>query len=281
MVQVSPGHEPLLEYVSSTVESGTEQSEQVTLDHVKTAASIGTADVITSNEDTHTTTADYNTNDLKDSVPNLEQEERNDNNADNSPEVYELRRQNVRVSVGQNSKVVSLDVQERHDEVLPPILHSNTPPALDTILPQENRRVDEEHQDVIEDGLERGNVGTRIGEEAGEGVGGRDAQRKNLAQREDNPEVDSGQVAVPMNRLDLEGVNTLANSGIFVRGDGGLGSVGSWALGVALRGGVLGGVDGDGLSSRHDVGLFEGYLSSISDRILVAQLIALLSQHTS
>lgn len=261
VVQVSPGHEPLLEYIGSTVESGTKQSKQITLDHIKAAAAIGTADVITGNENTHTTTADHNTNDLKDSVPNLEQEERNDNNADNSPKVNKLRRQDVRVSVRQNSEVVSLDVQKRHDEVLPPILHSNAPPALDAVLPKKNRRVDEEHEDVVEDGLERGNVGARICEEAGEGVGGRDAQRKNLAQCEDDPEVEGGQVAVPMNGLDLEGVDALADGGIFVCGDGGLGSVGGWALGVALGGGVLGGVDGDGLSSRHDDRFIRGVSS--------------------
>lgn len=254
VVQVSSGDEPLLENVGGTVESSTEKGEQVTLDHVKTLTAVGTADVITANQNTHTTTADQDTNDLEDSVADLEKEERDDNDTDNSPEVDQLRRQNVGVPVGQNSEVIALNVQEGHDEVLPAILDSNLPPAAETVLVEEHRCVDEEHKDVVEDGLEGGNVGACLGEEAGECVGRGDTQGKNLAESEDDPEVDGGQVAVPVDRLDLEGVNALADGGIFVggcrRGVGGsCGFVGGWALGVA---------DGNGLLRRHVEGLFEG-----------------------
>lgn len=218
VVQVSSRHEPLLKHVGGTVEGGTEKGEQVTLDHVKTATTVGAADVVTANQDAHTTTADQDTNDLEDSVADLEKEEGNDHDTDDSPKVDELGRQNVGVSVGQNSKVVSLNVQERHDEILPAILDSNLPPTTNTIFVEEDWGVDEEHEDVVEDGLEGGNVCARIGKEAGEGVGGRDAQSKNLSKSEDDPKVDGGQVAVPVDRLYLEGVNALADGGILVGG---------------------------------------------------------------
>lgn len=254
VVQMSSGDEPLLENVGGTVEGGTEKGEQVTLDHVETLTAVGTADMVTANQDAHTTTADQDTNDLEDSVADLEKEERDDNDADNGPEVDQLRRQNIGVSVCQNSEVVALNIQERHDKVLPAILDSNLPPASETVLVEEHRCVDEEHEDVVEDGLEGGDVGARLGEEAGEGVGRGDAQGENLTESEDDPEVDGGQVAVPVDRLDLEGVNTLADGGIFVggcrRGVGGsCGFVGGWAFRVA---------DGNGLLRRHVEGLFEG-----------------------
>jgi hypothetical protein len=201
--------------------------------------------VITANQDAHTTTADQDTNDLEDSVADLKEEEGDDDDTDDSPEVDKLGGQDVGVSVGQNSKVVSLNVQERHDQILPAILDGNLPPAADTVLVEEYGGVDEEHEDVVEDGLEGGDVGASLGEEAGEGVGRSNAQSENLAESEDNPEVDGGQVAVPMDRLDLKGVDALANGGILVggcRGGRGLDGVGGWAFGVAHS---------DGLLSRH------------------------------
>lgn len=244
VVQMSPGNKPLLEDIGSTVEGGTEQSEQITLDHVKTFTAVGTGDMVAANQNTHTTTAYQDTDDLEHSVADLEEEEGNDHNADNGPEVDELRRQDVCVSVSQNRKVVSLDIQKRHDEVLPSILHSDAPPALDAVLVEEPGRVHNEHEDVVEDGLEGRDVGAGVGEEAGEGVGGRDAQGEDLAESEDDPEVDSGQVAVPVDGSDLEGVDALADGGIFVRGGGGSwDGVGGRAFGVA---------NGDGLICGHD-----------------------------
>lgn len=176
MVQMRLGHEPLLKDIGSTVERGAKQSKEITLDHIKTLAAVGTRDVVAANQNTHATAADEDTHDLEDSVADLEQEERDDDDANNGPEVDELGGEDVGVAVGQDSKVVALDIEERHDEVLPAISPGDSNPLARTILEQEDGGVDEEHEDVVEDGLEGGNVGALLGEETCKGVGRRDAQ---------------------------------------------------------------------------------------------------------
>lgn len=186
------GHEPLLKNVGNTVKSGTEKAKEVALDHVNTRAAVGASNVVRGKQDAHATAADEDTNDLEQLVAHTQQEERDDDDADDGPKVEQLGGQQVGVSVGQDGEVVALDVEEGHDEVAPAILEHDVEPDTGAIAPQGDCGVDEKEQDVVEDGLEGGNVGAGIGKERGKGVCAGDAQRQDLTNGDDGPEVGRG-----------------------------------------------------------------------------------------
>lgn len=184
--------EPLLENVGNTIESGTKKAKEIALNHVNTWAAVGASNVIRGKQDTHATAADEDANDLEQLVAYTKQEERDDDNADDGPKVEQLGGQQVGVAVGQDGKVVALDVEEGHDEVAPAILDHDVPPDTGAIAPQGDCGVDEEEQNVVEDGLEGGDVGAGIGKERGKGVCASDAQRQDLANGDDGPEIGCG-----------------------------------------------------------------------------------------
>ncbi|TFB00587.1 hypothetical protein CCMA1212_007476 [Trichoderma ghanense] len=187
------GHEPLLEDVGDAVEGGAQQAKEVALDHVDAGAAVGAGDVVRGQQDAHAAAADEDAEDLEELVAHAQQQERDDDDADNGPEVEQLGGQQVGVAVGQDGEVVALDVEEGHDEVAPAVLEEDVEPDAGAIAPQGDCGVDEEEQDVVEDGLEGGDVGAGIGEERREGVCAGDAERQDLADGDDDPEVDGGE----------------------------------------------------------------------------------------
>ena len=197
-------------------------------------------------QDTHAAAADEDTDDLEDLVAHLEEEKGDDDDTHDGPEVEQLSGEQVGVAVRQHSEVVSLDIQKRHDEVLPAILHRSLHPRPGSLANQEDEVVDDEEQDVVEEGLEGGDVGAGDGELGAEGVGGGDAQREDLADGDDDPEVGRREVAVPVDGLGFEEVDALADGGVF--GGGGCGGDGGGGGLEALRGlvGVVG-HGGDGV----------------------------------
>lgn len=132
------GDKPFLEHVGDTVESGASESEEVPFEHCWRASAVGASEVVRNEEETHTTTADENADNLSPLVANAEDEEGDDYNADDGPEVEELGlahvsltirpwklwesyRQKVGVSIRQHSEVVTLDIQEAQNNILPPV----------------------------------------------------------------------------------------------------------------------------------------------------------------
>lgn len=227
------GDEPLLEDVGDTVERGAQQAEEVTLDHVDTRTAVGAGDVVRGQQDAHAAAADEDADDLEDLVAHAQQDEGDDDDADNGPEVEQLGGQQVGVAVGQDGEVVALDVEEGHDDVAPAVLDQDVPPDAGAVAPQGDGGVDEEEQDVVEDGLEGGDVGADVGEEGREGVCAGDAERQDLADGDDGPEVDGGQVGPPVGGGGLEDVDSFREGGV---GDGAL-------LAIVV---ALGAVVGDG-----------------------------------
>lgn len=84
------GHEPLLENVGNTIESGTEKAKEIALNHINTWAAVGASDVIRGEQDTHATAANEDTDDLEQLVAHTQQEEGDDDNADDGPKVEQL-----------------------------------------------------------------------------------------------------------------------------------------------------------------------------------------------
>ena len=209
------GDEPLLEDVTKTVASGTKESEKIALDHVLSRTTVASRNVVGTDEDAHTANADNDTDDLEDAVADLEEEERDDDHADNRPEVDELRGQDVGVPVGQDGEVVALHVEERHDEILPAVLPRDDTPGLGPLLDHEDGGVDEEEEHIVEDILEGGDAGALSCEQGAKGVGGRDAESEDLADSEDDPEVGRGEVGPPVDRLGLEDVDALTDGSVF------------------------------------------------------------------
>ncbi|KAH6604416.1 hypothetical protein Trco_007862 [Trichoderma cornu-damae] len=183
------GDEPLLEDVGDAVQGGAEEAKEIALDHVDAGAAVGAGDVVGGEEDAHAAAADEDADDLEGLVAHAQQGEGDDDDADDGPEVEQLGGQEVGVAVGQDGEVVALDVEEGHDEVAPAVLDHDTPPDAGAVPPDGDGGVDEEEQDVVEDGLEGGDVRAGVGEERGEGVGAGDAERQDLADGDDGPEV--------------------------------------------------------------------------------------------
>lgn len=208
------GDEPLLKDVGDAVESGAQQAKEIALDHVDTRAAVGAGDVVRGQQDAHAAAADEDADDLEDLVAHAQQDEGDDDDADNGPEVEQLGGQQVGVAVGEHSEVVALDVEEAHDEVAPAVLDHDVPPNAWAVAPQQDGGVDEEEQNVVEDGLEGGDVCADIGKERREGVCAGDAQRQHLADGDDGPEVDGGQVGPPVGGGRLEDVDAIGEGGV-------------------------------------------------------------------
>lgn len=192
------GDEPLLEDVAGAVEGGAEEGEKVAFEHVGGVAAAIVGHLVGCNENAHAAAADKDADDLENLVADFEDEEGDENDADNGPEVEELRGEEVCVTVSFDGKVVALDIQRCHDDVLPAILPDCAGVGAWPVPEDEDDGVDEEEQDVVEDGLEGWDVGVVLGEEAGKGIGGSDAQREHLADGDDDPKVGGGEIAPPV-----------------------------------------------------------------------------------
>lgn len=212
------GDEELLEDVAEAVESGAEQGEEITLDHVDTGAAVRLLQVIGADEDAHTAAADEDADDLEEAVADAQDQEGDDDDNYDGPEVDELGGHEVGVSVGKDGEVVALDVHEAHDQVLPAIIAGDAPPLSRAIADEKDGGVDEGEQDVVEDGLEGRDAGAGAGQQAGEGVGAGDAEGEDLADGDDKPEVGGDKVGPPVGGLGLEDLD--ASRGGFVVGAG-------------------------------------------------------------
>lgn len=175
--------------------------------------------MITGKQKSHAATSNQDANDLENLVADLEQDEGDDDNADNGPKVEQLCRQQVRVAVGQDGKVVAKHIEKAEDKVLPAVAQDDAAQLGGAELDQRNGYVDEGQQCVVEDGLQgrNGPVLPRR-QAAGKGVGTRNAQREDLADDEDEPKVPSGQVRVPVHLLGLDLVNGGANGRLVFTG---------------------------------------------------------------
>lgn len=202
--------EPLLCDVGYAVQGRAEEGEEVALDHVDSGSAVGAGNVVTSQEDAAAANGDDDTDDLEDLVADAEEEEGEDDDDDDGPEVEELGREDVGVAVGQNGEVIAFDIEEGEDEVLPAVAEKELAPLLEAVLVDGDGEVDEEQQDVVEDGLEGWDRDSVVGKEGGEGVGRGDAQGEDLADNEDDPEVDGGEVAPPVHLPSLDVVQALA-----------------------------------------------------------------------
>ena len=113
---------------------GAEQAKQITLDHVNARPRVGACQMVRSQEDAHAAAADQDAGDLENLVANLEEEKRQDDHADDAPEIEQLRRQDVGVAIRQHGEVVALDVEEAEDKVLPPAAPDDPGPLLEAVV---------------------------------------------------------------------------------------------------------------------------------------------------
>lgn len=203
--------EPLLEGVGEAVEGGAEEGEEVALDEVNAGPAVGALDVIARQQDAGAADADEDADDLEDLVAHAQQQEGDDDDDDDGPEVDELGREDVGVVIGQNDKVVALDIQKREDEVLPAVVQEDAAELAQAVLVQHVGEVDEGQQHVVEEGLEGRDRRVVHDEQRREGVGRRDGEREHLADHEHDPEVLRREVRVPAYLLVLEHVEALAH----------------------------------------------------------------------
>lgn len=82
-------------------------------------------------------------------VSAVQEDERNDNDADDGPETKQLGAQQRGIAISKNHEVISFDIQERKDEITPAILVKKTKPFLETVLVDSDTGVDqvEDHVD--------------------------------------------------------------------------------------------------------------------------------------
>ena len=151
--------EPLLEGVGQTVEGGAEQREQVTFDEVDAGPAVAALNVITREQDARAADTDEDADDLEDLVAHAQQQEGDDDDDDNGPEIDELRREDVGVIVGEHGEVVALDIQEREDEVLPPVVEQEVTHLPGAVGVHGVGEVDKGQEHVVKEGLERGDRG--------------------------------------------------------------------------------------------------------------------------
>lgn len=235
MVRTRLGDEELFQHVAGTIESGTEEGKEIASKLVSWAVAavlsrLVARDVVRGNEHAHTAAADKDAEDLDPSVANLEEDEGNDDDTDNGPEVDELGREKVGIGVGANSEVVALDIQERHDQVSPPVLAEDTAEFGKPIAHDEYGKVDDEDENVVEDCLEGGDIVASLREKLGKCGGRGDAEREDLAENDKDPKVRAEGKVPPVRGLGLEDMNTPRY--LFVSGVGGV---------VAAQAGHVGG----------------------------------------
>lgn len=94
----------------------------------------------------------------------------------------ETYRQDVGVAVCKNSAIVSLDVEESQDDILPTILEQKLEIFLEPIFVKCVGAVGKSEEHVVEHGLESWNRSVLVvREKIGEGIGRGDAEGKDLS----------------------------------------------------------------------------------------------------
>lgn len=176
----------LLRSVGQTVKRGTQQCEQVTLQLMaaRDITTVGTGDVIRGNENTHTTDADNDTQDLSDVIANLEEQERDDDDHHDGPEVDQLGAEHGGVLVGQHDEVVALDVAECEDDIFPAVGVDYTEPALESVTVYRVRSKNACQHDVVQQRLERGDGPALLAQKRGEGTSGGVGDGEQLSDQE-------------------------------------------------------------------------------------------------
>lgn len=134
LVQRLLAHEKLLRHVGQTVAGRSQQGKQISLDLVLCGSAIGFIDVVRRDEETESRAADENSHVLENVISDMEEDEGDDHNHGYGPEVDELRREDIGILIGQHRKVISLDVEERQDEVFPPVDPAHSQPSFDPIF---------------------------------------------------------------------------------------------------------------------------------------------------
>lgn len=227
------GDVPLLKDVAQTVARSARQPEQVTLELVLGRVGAGARHGVGGEQHAHATAGDEDAEDLEGSVAHLEQQEAHNDDADDGPEVEELGAEEVGVAVGQDGKVISLDVEKAQDEIAPAVLVADTQDLAPAIAVEHVRDVDKGEQDVVEEGLEGGDRGVVVVEKRGEDRGGGVAEAEELAEGDDEPKVPGGEVGVPAEVLVLEFGQALGDDFVLV-------GVGIVVVGIADHVGAAG-----------------------------------------
>ena len=114
-------------------------------------------------------------------IAHFEDEEGDDDDADDGPEVEELRRENGGVAVAEDGKVVAFDVEEGEAEVFPAVGEEELEVLLETVFIDCVGGVDEGEECVVEDGLESWERCAGLNELRRESIGAGNAKRKNLS----------------------------------------------------------------------------------------------------
>lgn len=118
-VQRPLADEELLGDVAEAVEGGAGEREQVALQLAAggDVAAVDAGDVVRAEEDAHAADAGEDAQDLGPVVADPEDEEGDRYDDDDGPEVYQLRREDGGVAVGEDGEVVAFDVEEGEDDV--------------------------------------------------------------------------------------------------------------------------------------------------------------------
>lgn len=209
------GDEEFFGDVAHAVEGGTEEGEEVAFELVAAgdAAEAGAGgDVVAAEEDADSADADEDAGDLGDVVADLEDEEGEDDNNHDGPEIDELGGENGCVCVGLQSasslvsvltslamtrgriggeekrtaisqyrEVVPLHIQKCQDEILPSILEQESPPLLEAIFVERERRIDEIQEHVIPKRLESWDRKGLGRQQRRKGISPCNAERKDLS----------------------------------------------------------------------------------------------------
>ena len=117
LVRGALGHEELLQRVGEAVEGGAKQAEEVALELVLGGEVVGVRDLVRREEDAHAGDAGQDAADGGHAVAHVQREERDDDDDNDGPEVDQLRGQDRGVAEAEDGEVVTLDVEERENEV--------------------------------------------------------------------------------------------------------------------------------------------------------------------
>lgn len=126
--------EPFLEHVAEAIERCANEAEKVAFELGRRVTSIGACDVVGRKQDSHSSTADQDTGDLRPFVADAQEEERYDHDADDGPKVQQLSGEDVGVVVREDGEVVSFDVEEGKAYVFPAVDAEQHEVALEAIF---------------------------------------------------------------------------------------------------------------------------------------------------
>ena len=112
LVQRFLRHQELLRQVRQAVEGGAQQREEIAPHRVLGLAAVAAGDVVAAEQDAHAPDAHQDPHNLRPVIPHPQHDEREDHDDDNGPEVDQLGRQDVGVTVGPHDEVVLQVVEE-------------------------------------------------------------------------------------------------------------------------------------------------------------------------